>query len=49
MKKINIPAWVTYVLLVLAIAMCAFGWSRGEWRDVMRKAIAICMECIGIG
>ena len=49
MNRKEIPAWVTYVLLALAIAMCAFGVIRGEWKDVMRKAIAICMECIGIG
>lgn len=49
MNKKQIPAWVPYILLVLAVAMCAFGWYRGEWKDVMRKAIAICMECIGIG
>ena len=49
MNRKEIPAWVTYVLLDLAIAMCAFGVIRGEWKDVMRKAVAICMECIGIG
>ena len=49
MNRKEIPAWVTYVLLALAIAMCAFGLIRGEWKDVMRKAVAICMECIGIG
>ena len=49
MNRKEIPAWVTYVLLALAIAMCAFGVIRGEWKDVMRKAVAICMECIGIG
>ena len=49
MKKIQLPTWLTYVLFALAIGMCAFGAYRGEWKDVMRKAIAICMECIGIG
>ena len=49
MKRKEIPAWVTWVLLVLAAAMCAYGISRGEMRTVMRKAITICMECIGIG
>ena len=49
MNRKEIPAWVTYVLLALAIAMCTFGVIRGEWKDVMRKAVAICMECIGIG
>ena len=49
MNKKEVPVWVTIVLLVLAAAMCAYGIYRGEMRDVMRKAIAICMECIGIG
>ena len=49
MKRKELPAWVSYVLLALAIAMCAYGVYRGEWKDVMRKAVAICMECIGIG
>lgn len=49
MSRGKIPAWVTYALLILAIAMCAYGAYRGEWKDVMRKAITICMECIGIG
>ena len=43
------PAWATWVLLLLAFAMCAYGICRGEMTDVMRKAASICMECIGIG
>ena len=49
MDRKEIPAWVTWALLALAIAMCTFGVIRGEWKDVMRKAVTICMECIGIG
>ena len=49
MDRKEIPAWVTYVLLSLAIAMCVYGVIRGEWNDVLRKAVTICMECIGIG
>lgn len=49
MKKREIPVWVTYVLLILAAAMCAYGVYRGEMKTVMRKGITICLECIGIG
>ena len=49
MNNHDIPHRVTIVLLILAAAMCAYGIFRGEMNDVLRKAINICMECIGIG
>ncbi len=35
--------WVTGMLLVLV------GLYRGEGRQVLSKAVRICLECIGIG
>ena len=48
MKK-TLPTYVTLILLLLAIASCIFGISRGEASTVGKKATTICMECIGIG
>jgi len=43
------PIPVTYLLILLAAASCVFGVVRGEMKTVSRKAVNICMECIGIG
>ncbi len=37
------------VLLVLAVVFLAVGVGRGEAETVYRKAVQICMECIGLG
>lgn len=44
-KRYIIPALVT----VLAVAFIAFGVMGGENKKVLNKAVAICLECIGIG
>ena len=36
-------------LLALRILFIAIGIGGGEHLEVMRKAVRICMECIGIG
>ncbi|MBQ6735696.1 MAG: hypothetical protein IJR00_12415 [Lachnospiraceae bacterium] len=41
--------YLKYILLVLGIAMLVFGLYSGDAGEVMKKAVAICMECIGIG
>ena len=43
------PVFVTYLLIILAAASCVFGVVGGEMSIVSRKAVNICMECIGIG
>ena len=47
--KHKIPLWVTYVLIFASIACMAFGIYRGEVDTVLKKAVNICMECIGLG
>ena len=40
---------IKYLILILAIASCAFGIYIGEMKVVFGKAIKICLECCGIG
>ena len=37
------------VLMLIGISFVLFGVIDGEAGSVLRKAVAICMECIGIG
>ncbi len=37
------------LLLVVGVAFLAIGVWRGEVEIVFRKAVNICMECIGLG
>ena len=37
------------VLLAAAVLCLALGVWRGETETVFRKAVNICMECIGLG
>lgn len=48
MNRRQVPAAVTVILLAAAIAFCAFGAVRGEPDIVLKKAVNICMECIGL-
>ncbi|MDR1650774.1 MAG: thioredoxin [Synergistaceae bacterium] len=36
-------------LFLIALAFVAAGVSRGEMSTVLRKAVTVCLECIGIG
>ena len=38
-----------FALVTAALAFLAIGVWRGEVEVVLRKAISICMECIGLG
>lgn len=41
--------WIRAGLLSLGTAMVIFGLYREEAAMVLKKAINICLECIGIG
>ncbi|WP_372994541.1 CD1871A family CXXC motif-containing protein [Lutispora sp.] len=38
-----------YILLLMSFVLIAMGVYRGEVKEVLQKAINICLECIGIG
>ncbi|MDR3295717.1 MAG: thioredoxin [Clostridiales Family XIII bacterium] len=38
-----------FACLALALLFVALGVANGEMQAVFRKAIRICLECIGIG
>lgn len=40
---------ITALLFVLAAALIAVGIWQGQPALVLRKAIRICLECVGIG
>lgn len=44
-KRYLIPA----IVLLVGAGFVVFGAGEGEAGAVLRKAVAICMECIGIG
>ena len=35
--------------ITISLAMMAYGAYRGEAAAVLKKAIVLCLECIGIG
>ena len=41
--------WIRWALLGLAIAMIAWGAATGQALTTLRKAIYICLECMGLG
>ena len=47
MTRMKKPAQI--LILIIAIAMIAAGINANGFREVMNKAVMICMECIGIG
>lgn len=38
-----------FALILIAVCMIAFGVWKEETAVVLRKAVNICMECIGLG
>jgi len=40
---------LSFVILISGVVLMIIGIFRGEPEDIMRKAIVVCLECIGIG
>ena len=36
-------------VLITGAVLMTLGIFRGEMTDIMRKAVTVCLECIGIG
>lgn len=49
MKNFFIKNKAAVALIMLSAAFIAFGISKGEAGVVFRKAVNICLECVGIG
>ncbi|MBR5700840.1 MAG: thioredoxin [Oscillospiraceae bacterium] len=40
---------MTVVTLILAAALVAVGATEGQAKEVLMKAVRVCLECIGVG
>ena len=40
---------ITVILLVLGVVFLCIGAAQGGYQDAFRKAVNVCLECIGIG
>jgi len=46
-KRRSIPWWSIGV--IVGVICLIIGYGRGDLADIYKKAVMICLECIGIG
>ncbi len=49
MNRMHLPRWIGVALLLCGAGCMVCGVCRGEAAVVLKKAVNICLECIGIG
>lgn len=49
MCRHSCPRWVGLAAALVGLVMMVYGIDRGEMAVVLKKAIKICLECVGIG
>ncbi len=50
MKKAKVQlSGISVFLIIISLCLCAAGIFAGDMQDIFRKAVFICMECIGLG
>ncbi len=49
MRRLLSSRWFGVGVALLGLGMMGFGIYRGELAVVFKKAVNICLECIGIG
>lgn len=49
MKRFEVPRWSGIVLAFCGLILMIVGIYRGEMTVVFKKAVNICLECMGIG
>jgi hypothetical protein len=48
-NKVKDGFWIPAVMIAIGAVFILGGFYRGEAAIVLRKAVNICLECIGIG
>ncbi len=48
-NKIKLKKRIQIVLLLTAVSFIVYGLYRGEVGVILKKAVNICFECIGLG
>lgn len=49
MRRQEAPALAGILIAVIGLVFMGYGINRGEMAIVLKKAVNICMECVGIG
>lgn len=49
LSRLQTSRWTQVLVLLTAAAFLTLGITRGEVLEVFKKAVKICLECIGLG